>query len=111
MKAANGIGPVAYKIDQSIDSKIWKIKSCTVIASESCFARGVDHCLASELDHLTAAQEALYFALPKLRAQLRACNETIDLISAPLYCYWPITLQIFSHLKRCKFNLSLAGKI
>lgn len=42
MKAAKGIGPVA------------------VIASESCFARGVDHCLASEEDHLIEEQGGTY---------------------------------------------------
>lgn len=52
MNAARGIGPVAYEDDQPVYLSILKLRNGTVIASESCFARGVDHCLASVDDHL-----------------------------------------------------------
>lgn len=66
----------------------------TVIASESCLARGVDHSLVSELseeDHLLSEHDTLQFQITGLRArfreQLLACLETIDLIAALIYCH------------------------
>jgi hypothetical protein len=56
MNAARGIGPVAYKIDQLPYLIIFNLGAVTVIASESCLARGVDHCLASADDHLIFLQ-------------------------------------------------------
>ena len=53
-----------------------------MIASESCFARGVDHCLASDDDHLIAPQGPLNPLLAAQRSALRACLEIIDLIAA-----------------------------
>lgn len=52
----------------------------TVIASESCFASGVDHCLVSEDDHLMPFPTAVNLGLHKLRKQTRACANTIDFI-------------------------------
>jgi hypothetical protein len=72
MNAANGIGPVAYNYYYSMYLSMGDVGNCTVIASESCFARGVDHCLASEDDHLKTAEEPLYFPFNTLRAQVRA---------------------------------------
>jgi phosphoribosyl-ATP pyrophosphohydrolase len=45
--------------------------SNTVIASESCFARGVDHCLVSDDDHLTREHGDLLFHLELLLTALR----------------------------------------
>jgi hypothetical protein len=60
-------------------------KNHTVIASESCFARGVDHCLVSDDDHLTAEHGTLKFKLAGLftavRRLLHTCSEIIDLIA------------------------------
>lgn len=58
-----------------------------MIASESCFARGVDHCLSSDEDHLTAAQGALHFQRDALRKALRVWYDIIDLILADSRCY------------------------
>jgi hypothetical protein len=54
----------------------------TVIASESCFARGVDHCRASDDDHLIAEEGARYLQREALRKQLRAWKDITDLIAA-----------------------------
>lgn len=69
MNDANGIGPVA------------------VIASESCFARGVDHSRASDEDHLAPAPTALQFHRGALRKAVLACLEIMDLILAFSECY------------------------
>jgi len=74
-------------------SSNWKTRNCTVIASESCFASGVDHCLASDDDHLTAEQGALYLHLPAPRRALSACLETIDLIICKLGRYRSISVS------------------
>jgi hypothetical protein len=72
MKAANGIGPVAYNYCESAYLRIGDVESYTVIASESCFARGVDHCLACLDDHLTEEEEPLYILLTTLRTVMGA---------------------------------------
>lgn len=51
-----------------------------MIASESCFARGVDHCLASVDDHLMEELGGPYLQRAAPRKQLRAGNDKIDLI-------------------------------
>jgi hypothetical protein len=71
MKAAIGTGPVAYE-SISICGYLVGSGTYTVIASESCFARGVDHCLVSEDDHLMVEQGGLYFQREAPRRLFRA---------------------------------------
>lgn len=71
IKAANGIGPVACNYIRYVEVFFWA-GNYTVIASESCFARGVDHCLVSVDDHLTDEQGGTYLQRGALRTHLRA---------------------------------------
>jgi len=59
----------------------------TVIASYNCLANGVDHCRVSVEVHLRDEQHAHLRGTVTLRAQLRAANDSIDLIQAFLRCY------------------------
>lgn len=72
-----------------------------MIASESCFASGVDHCLASDEDHLKAVKDALNPPLAAPRSVLRACAEIIDLIAAICKCYR--RMFSLSEKSKCKY--------
>jgi hypothetical protein len=71
MKAAIGTGPVAYE-SISIREYLVGPEKYTVIASESCFASGVDHCLVSEDDHLMVEHGGLYLQRKAPRRRFRA---------------------------------------
>ena len=62
-------------------------KYSTVIASESCFARGVDHCLVADEDHLIGVANRPFFRLVACRKQYRAWIDAIDLIAYTALCY------------------------
>lgn len=67
----------------------------TVIASESCFARGVDHCLVSEDDHLIIDEHgARYFQQGTVRRQFRAWDNIIDLIAGSSGYYMRASLNM-----------------
>lgn len=80
MNDANGIGPVAYTHISKVIRNLEEQRNHTVIASVSCFARGVDHCLASLEDHLKPEYEAPYLQFAAQRKELRVCNNILDLI-------------------------------
>jgi hypothetical protein len=82
----------------------------TVIASESCFARGVDHCRSSEDDHLMAVHGTLQFQRGALRTAVRTCLDTIDLILTPKIVIVPSQFVVGFHPRNIRARLELSSK-
>lgn len=83
IKEARGIGPVAYK-SVRIEFLVHITQRHTVIASDNCFASGVDHRLGSVEDHLLAEYELRVRRPAARRMQLRAASNILDPIQVLL---------------------------